>query len=175
MKKAKIFYFTLQDEQTKEEKLDWFERTRFEQIPFDHITPDQKSNWINLTDNDFDSRLPLIDKDVKAGRSQEAVFQLFSRGVATQRDEWVYDFSKEALIEQIKYLVEVYQDRLEKGVKRELDIKWDADLERYLERGIRKEFEAEKIISGVYRPFVKVKLYWEHPNYARTVKTQVDH
>ena len=24
--KAKIFYFTLQDEQTKEEKLDWFDR-----------------------------------------------------------------------------------------------------------------------------------------------------
>lgn len=24
MSKAKIFYFTLQDEQTKEEKLDWF-------------------------------------------------------------------------------------------------------------------------------------------------------
>jgi predicted helicase len=52
--RAKIFYFTLQDEQTKEEKLDWFERARFEQIPFDHITPDQKANWMNLTDNDFD-------------------------------------------------------------------------------------------------------------------------
>ena len=83
MKKAKIFYFTLQDEQTKEEKLDWFERTRFEQIPFDHITPDQKANWINLTDNDFDSLLPLVDKDVKAGKSQAAVFQLFSRDVET--------------------------------------------------------------------------------------------
>lgn len=74
MSKAKIFYFTLQDEQTKEEKLEWFEQTRFEQIPFDHITPDQKANWINLTDNDFDSFLPLIDKEVKAGKSQEAVF-----------------------------------------------------------------------------------------------------
>lgn len=58
--RAKIFYFTLQDEQTKEEKLDWFERARFEQIPFDHITPDQRANWMNLTDNDFDSFLPLI-------------------------------------------------------------------------------------------------------------------
>ncbi|GAB4380032.1 MAG: hypothetical protein Kow00121_35400 [Elainellaceae cyanobacterium] len=51
MSKARIFYFTLQDEQTKEEKLDWFEHTQFETIPFDHITPDQKANWINLTDN----------------------------------------------------------------------------------------------------------------------------
>ena len=123
-------------------QLDWFERTRFEDIPFDHITPDQKANWINLTDNDFDSLLPLIDKEVKAEKSQEAVFQLFSRGVATQRDEWVYDFSKEVLIERMKYFVEVYGDRLENGVTRELDIKWDTDLESYLKRKISKKFRA---------------------------------
>jgi predicted helicase len=39
--------------------------------------------------------------------------------VATLRDEWVYDFSKEALIKRMKYFVEVYGDRLEHGVKRE--------------------------------------------------------
>jgi predicted helicase len=89
MSKAKIYYFTLQDEQTKEDKLEWFEQTRLEKISFEHATPDRKHNWVNLTDNDFDDFLPLIDKQVKAGKSQEAVFQLFSRGVATQRDEWV--------------------------------------------------------------------------------------
>jgi predicted helicase len=88
----------MQDEQTKEEKLDWFERTKFEDIPFDHITPDQKANWINLTDNDFDSFLSLIDKEVKAGKSQKAVFQLFSRGVGSYRDEWVYEKSNGTLI-----------------------------------------------------------------------------
>jgi predicted helicase len=159
--KAKIFYFTLQDEQTKDEKLDWFDRTRFEEIPFDHITPDQKANWINLTDNDFDSFLPLIDKEVKAGKSQEAVFQLFSRGVATQRDEWVYDFSKDALIERMKYFVEVYSDRLEKGERRELDIKWDRELDKYLERKIRKTFEETKIVKSCCRPYAKQYLYFD--------------
>lgn len=161
MSKAKIFYFTFQDQQTKEEKLEWFEQTRFEKIPFDHITPDKKENWINLTDNDFDSFLPLIDKEVKAGRSQEAVFQLFSRGVATQRDEWVYDFSKEALIERMKYFVEVYQDRLENGAKQELDIKWDRELEKYLGRKISKIFANKNIIFSVYRPFIKLFLYFD--------------
>jgi predicted helicase len=159
--KAKIFYFTLQDEQKKEEKLDWFEQTRFEQIPFDHITPDQKANWINLTDNDFDSFLPLIDKEVKAGKSQEAVFELFSAGVKTQRDEWVYDFSKEALIERMKYFVEVYQERLENGIKRELDIKWDRELEKYLERRIQKTFEDERITKSCCRPYAKQYLYFD--------------
>ena len=161
MSKAKIFYFTLQDEQTKEEKLDWFERVQFEQIPFDHIAPDQKANWINLTDNDFDSFLPLIDKEVKAGRSQEAIFQLFSSGVKTQRDEWVYDFSEDALTERMKYFVEVYSDRLENGIKRELDIKWDRELEKYLDRKIEKKFEINNIVFSTYRPFIKVSLYFD--------------
>jgi predicted helicase len=159
--RAKIFYFTLQDEQTKEEKLDWFERTRFEEIPFDHITPDQKANWINLTDNDFDSFLPLIDKEVKAGKSQEAVFELFSAGVKTQRDEWVYDFSKEVLIERMKYFVEVYQERLEKGVRRELDIKWDRELDKYFERGVKKKFENKNIVFSLYRYFTKMYFYFD--------------
>lgn len=159
--RAKIFYFTLQDEQTKEEKLDWFERTKFEDIPFDHITPDQKANWINLTNNDFDTFLPLIDKEVKAGRSQQAVFQLFSRGVATQRDEWVYDFSKDALIERMKYFVEVYSDRLEKGIRQELDIKWDRELEKYLDRKIKKDFSSQNIRNSLYRPFIKSNFYFD--------------
>ncbi|NJN22444.1 MAG: hypothetical protein HC812_16265 [Leptolyngbya sp. RL_3_1] len=108
MSKAKIYYFTLQDEQTKEEKLEWFEQTRLEQVNFEHVAPDKKHNWVNLTDNDFDDFLPLIDKQGKAGKSQEAVFRLFSSGVKTQRDEWVYDFSKDALIERMKYFVEIY-------------------------------------------------------------------
>jgi len=166
--RAKIFYFTLQDEQTKEEKLDWFERTKFEEIPFDHITPDQKANWINLTDNDFDSLLPLIDKEVKAGKSQKAVFQLFSRGVGSYRDEWVYALSKEALIEQMKYFIEVYQERLKKSVRRELDIKWDADLERYLERGILKTYDPTCITLGFWRPFTKKYFYFDSHFNGRT-------
>jgi len=52
----------------------WFGQTRLEQISFEHVTPDRYHNWVDLTDNDFDDFLPLIDKQVKAGKSQEAVF-----------------------------------------------------------------------------------------------------
>ncbi len=165
---AKIFYFTLHDEQTKEEKLAWFERTPFAKISFDTITPDQKANWINLTDNDFDSFLPLIDKEVKAGKSQEAIFQLFSAGVKTQRDEWVYDFSKLDLIERIKYFVDVYQERVEHGTRRELDIKWDSELTSYLSRNIPKKIEEDNIRLSLYRPFVKLHLYFDKHLNART-------
>jgi predicted helicase len=98
MSEARISYFSLQNFQGKDAKLEWLERVSFEKIEFENINPDAKGNWINLTDNDFDSFLPLVDKEVKAGKSEKAIFKLFSRGVATQRDEWVYDFSKNILI-----------------------------------------------------------------------------
>ncbi len=161
MKKAQIFYFSLQDEQTREEKLKWFADTKFADIPFQHIQPDQKGNWINLTDNNFDSLLPVIHKDVKSRKSDQAVFELFSPGVKTQRDEWVYSFSKKFLIEQVKYLVESYQDCLENSTIRKLDIKWDRELEKYLVRGISKTFEIDKIRVSLYRPFTKKYLYFD--------------
>lgn len=79
----------------------------------------KKHNWINQTDNDFDDLIPLINKDVKAGKTkavkneetgelenkicEEAIFQLFSIGVQTSRDEWVYDYSYKNLANKMKF------------------------------------------------------------------------
>jgi predicted helicase len=56
-----IDYFTLQDEQRREEKLDWFRATKLRNIDFQRVYPDVKNNWINQADNDFESLLPLVD------------------------------------------------------------------------------------------------------------------
>ncbi|WP_242023015.1 type ISP restriction/modification enzyme [Pseudanabaena mucicola] len=97
----------------------------------------------------------------KAGRSEEAVFKIFSRGVATQRDEWVYDFSKNALIEKVKYLVDGYMEQLKQGTTREFDIKWDRETTKYLERKISKSFKKPQIVDGLYRPYVKQYFYFD--------------
>ena len=160
-KQAKIFYFSLDDEETKEEKLEWFKQTSLNQILFERITPDKRYNWVNLTDNDFDDFLFLIDKQVKAGRSEEAVFRLFSRGVATQRDEWVYDFSLDRLREKIEYMVKAYQNRLKTGKRAKPDIKWDRETEKYLARNISKQVESGSFRIGAWRPFIKKNFYFD--------------
>ena len=161
MKKAKIFYFSLQEQDDKIKKINWFNSVNFKKIDFDHIQPDARANWINLTDNDFDSLLPLIDKEVKAGKSEEAIFQLFSRGVATQRDEWVYDFSKESLIEKIQYFIDAYMEKLLEGKTREFDIKWDRETNKYLHRKISKTFQISQIVKSLYRPYIKQYFYFD--------------
>lgn len=161
MKKAKIFYFSLQDQQDKNQKLNWFSTTTFDKIAFDHVQPDKKANWINLTDNDFDDLLPLVDKEVKVGKSEEAIFQLFSAGVKTQRDEWVYDFSKKVLIEKVKYLIDAYMEKMLRGTTREFDIKWDRETNKYLDRKISKTFQVSQIVASLYRPYIKQYFYFD--------------
>jgi len=160
--KCRIFYFTLKDEQRKEEKLDFLRDNPLSRIPFERIVPDNKGNWINQTENDFDQLIPLIDKEVKAGKSQQAIFQLFSRGVVSQRDEWVFDFSKDNLESKMRYFVDIYQNTVGNNeFEDKFKIKWDSELTSYSERKICKEFEADKILVATYRPFVKKYFYFD--------------
>ncbi len=168
MKKAKIFYFSLQNQEDKTKKINWFNSVDFKKIDFDHIQPDARANWINLTNNDFDSFLPLVNKEVKAGKSEEAIFQLFSAGVKTQRDEWVYDFSKESLIKKVKYLIDAYMEKLLQGTTREFDIKWDSETTQYLSRNISKIFEKSQITISLYRPYIKQYFYFDRHFNGRT-------
>lgn len=169
MKKAEIYYFTLTDELPREDKLAWFKNTRFTNIEFDKINPDDKGNWLNLTDNDFDGLLPVCDKDVKAGKGEQAIFKLFSRGVATQRDEWVYDFDKNNLKKKMRFLVDIYQATLiDADFKDKHLIKWDAELDSYVKRAIDKKLEDSSIIKSVYRPFTKMFFYFDRHFNGRT-------
>ena len=160
MSQAKIFYFSLQGLQGKEAKLDWIAGTSFEAIKFENINPDGKGNWINLTDNDFDSFLSLVDKEVKAGKSEEAVFKVFSRGLETGRDEWVYDISKDELMKKIQFFSKTYNSCVSSG-KLNFEIKWNSSLEEFMKSKIKSSFNKDFIQKSLYRPYSKLFHYTE--------------
>jgi predicted helicase len=161
MAKAEIYYFSLTDEMTREDKLAWFKNTKFQDIPLDRITPDKKHNWINLTDNDFDELLPLIDKEVKAGKSEKAIFKLFSLGVKTDRDEWMYGLTIEDVSRKVDYFINAYMNKVNKKKKKFLEIKWDSELLQHSIRGIQKTFYQDSIIPSPNRPYSKKYLYYD--------------
>ncbi|MFO5492453.1 MAG: type ISP restriction/modification enzyme, partial [Cuspidothrix sp.] len=168
---CKIFYsHPFHVHELRENKITYLAEKKFNQIPFQHITPDKKHNWINQADNDFESLLPLVDKDVKAGKGEEAVFKLFSSGLKTQRDEWVYDLSEEHLENKMKFFVEIYQSQFDKQPEEELsqEIKWDDDLKSYFKRRIQKQFNKSSIKTSLYRPFYKKQLYFDRHFNGRT-------
>ena len=168
---CKIFYsHPFHIHELRDNKITYLAEKQFSQIPFEHITPDKKHNWINQADNDFDSLLPLVDKDVKTGKAEQAVFKLFSIGVATHRDEWVYDLLTQNLNAKMTFFITIYQSECKKVNDEELStqIKWDEDLKNYLKRDIKKEFDELNIKTTLYRPFKKSKLYLDKHLNART-------
>jgi predicted helicase len=163
-----VYYNEIDDYIKSKEKKEYLVSNRLKTLTFDKIKP-VNNNWINLSDNDFDSLIPLIDKKVKSGASDNAIFKLFSSGVKSQRDEWVYDFNKEDLDKKVKFMISVYQKTLsDKKNPDKMKIKWDADLSNYLRRKIQKKFVKESVINAVYRPFTKMWFYFDKHFNGRT-------
>ncbi len=154
-RKCRIHYVTMDDFWRKEEKLEWFEENSLSSLPFDRITPDKQHNWINMADNDFENLLPLIDKDLKLGRKTDgAIFRLFSLGVATNRDDWVYSFSREDLINKMSYFSKTYNKLLsETGNEGNVSIKWSRDLKQKFSQEKKIDFASTVIVKALYKPY----------------------
>ncbi|MDB9406240.1 N-6 DNA methylase [Microcystis sp. CS-574] len=158
----KIFYNAIQDYAKAEEKQEYFRENTLDKLSFQHIIPDKKHNWLNQSDNDFNQLLPLIDKDVKSGKSEKAVFKLFSRGIGTYRDEWVYDFSRDKLEAKMMFFVDVYQRTFkDENYQGRNQIKWDRELTKYLSQRISKVFNDANMLMSYYRPYTKQWLYFD--------------
>jgi predicted helicase len=168
-KGCEIFYVRRPEFDTKDEKLQFLASTKFKALEFERIRPDKNNNWINLADNDFENLLPLASKDVKLGRSKNAIFELFSLGVVTNRDEWVHDIKETHLHRKVKYLITSYNnDRVKlRGYTQfeirnsvNYSIKWTRAVLNDLFKDKVYKFDNNATIDTLYRPYVKRKLYY---------------
>jgi len=171
---CKIHYVRLPELEIATDKLAFLSTSQFKDIPFDRIQPDQNYNWLNIADNDFEQLLPLANKETKLAKSakeERAVFKLFSLGIVTARDEWVYDFNQQNLIEKVSFFCRFYQKeqtRWEKSDKRlsinnfvDRTLKWTSELETHLNKKSNLKYKANCLRQGLYRPFVKRNLYFD--------------
>lgn len=168
---CRIFYIDQPEMATAKEKLRFLAESSLELLAKSEmvrIRPDAKQNWINQTDNDFDQLLPLVDKEVKAGRGDRCVFRLFSRGVATGRDEWVYDFSLDSLNEKIEYIIDDYKNCLQSSRQEISRIKWDEKLSRTFQNMIPILLDRKNFKRAWYRPFQTINLYFDEVLNSRT-------
>jgi predicted helicase len=160
-KPCQIFYHTLQDEQLKKEKLEIIAQTHLGKIAFQNIYPDKDNNWLDLSDNDFDTLIPLVSKEVKANRNKntdQSVFKMFTNGIISARDSWVYDDDPENLAKKISFFVKKYNANIG---RKEYDetIKWSEALKNCHKAGHKIVFSRSYIRSALYRPFTKKFLY----------------
>ena len=168
--KCNIHYASREDSEIARDKLAYLKATGLETVPFESITPDAKSNWLNQSNSNFERLMPLADRRTKLAKSrvdEDAVFRLYSMGVVTNRDEWVYDFDTARLGKKVRAFVAEYEDNRGRYGGREVDdaelgttIKWTRDLKRQLRSNIRNRFARANIRRTDFRPFTRKSLYF---------------
>jgi predicted helicase len=164
---CEIHYLSLDDFLPAIEKKRWLQTHHLSQLykagNFQIIQPTTNGLWLNQPTEDWSNWLPIASKDVKSGKSEEAIFKLHSLGVVTARDEWVYGFSKEEVKNKVKYLIDYYEkERLNftNNPNEKDNIKWSRAVKNDLSKNIRYEYDESLIVDSLYRPFVMCKLYF---------------
>ncbi len=160
-----IKYYRSDEFETAQEKLKSLDSTRFSNLNFITISPDEKHHWLNLVENDFSSFLPLASKQTKASKSQaqeNTIFKLFGSGLKSQRDSWVYDLSERNLTKKMRYFIEIYEKvRKNESFEDKFSIKWDRELDKYRAANIPKRFSKKSVVTGLYRPYTKQFFYYD--------------
>ncbi len=184
-----IHYYEVEDYLKREAKLNLlagFEN--LDLVPFKEITPNDKGDWINQRNDDFEKLIPLKrDKTLQ----NDSIFDINSLGVGSSRDPWVYNFSPNILTQSVQTCIDTYNADLKrfnerfreafkqrtKSIKpadrykhlndREITtdqtkIAWTDGLKNKLIKNKNlQESNKDRIRLALYRPFNKQWLYWD--------------
>jgi predicted helicase len=195
-----IFYARLDEECRKEQKYAYLDEKQYvTKIEWETIVPDKKHTWLTEgLHSEFDNFMPLGTKKTKAAKMEVegVIFKIFSRGVCSNGDAYVCNWSSAKLVEIAQGMVENYsseRDRwIRKGQPKEIEgflnidekvLKWIRHTKKSLSRGKEIVFNEEKIRHSLYRPFSKRFYYFERifnedvyhfPKIFPTAKTEIE-
>ncbi len=172
--KCGIHYARREDAELAVNKLAYLREAALDEIAFEEITPDDKNNWLNQSDSDFASLMPLANRQTKLAKTvadEQAVVGLYSVGISTNRDEWVYDFDEKGISDKVLFFCRTYRSEMQRfeletpdadsvGSWVDRSIKWTTELEQHLVNGDNLSFSERNIVSGLYRPYVSKHCYY---------------
>lgn len=192
---CRIHYRDIGDYLTAKEKLEIVDKSTIDNTSWETITPNQYGDWINQRSEQFNIWPILGDKK---NNKVAKVFRLYSAGLQTNRDAWVYNFSLPALHASVAKLIIHYEkaraayqasDYAQGGSKEQdvtaflksntehaddHNIKWSSSLTQTLARNIRLKFGGANLQQGLYRPFTKQNVYFDgYLNHRRYQLTSV--
>lgn len=160
---AVLHYRDIGDYLSREEKLDIISQEgSIAHTEWEVIVPNEAADWINQRDEKYDTYQPIGDKATKGKPNTPGVFQLYSNGLKSNRDPWVYNFSARAVEENMHRMIEFYNSQI--GVEQpDMDstkIAWNRSLLTFRAQGRALTFEQESMRNSLYRPFCKQTAYF---------------
>jgi len=161
--RAEIWYRDIGDYLDNGEKLAAVAGAKSFLGPEMHLTrlaPNEHGDWITSRNETFGT-YPALAPEKKFDETTESVFVVNSLGLASNRDAWVYNFSREAVVDSMQAMVKFYNSQIG-AAKQDFDkqkIAWSSSLQSHWERGEKARFEKDRVVCALYRPFSKQWLY----------------
>lgn len=140
------------------------------------LLPDSHGDWLNQRDESFANHISLGDKKDK---NSSVIFENYSLGVATNRDAWCYNFSKNQLAKNMQSTIAFYNSEAARYKKacnglvkenfpevgkfvsaNEKEISWSVNLKNDLTKFSQLSFDRQDIVQSSYRPYAKNFLYF---------------
>ncbi len=179
--KAIIHYHDIGDYLNREEKLAIVQKFRSignNQMNWKQLETNEQGDWTNQRNDLFNTLIP-IEPIKKFDSKTTTFFTCYAIGVATNRDAWVYNFSKKEIETNMIRMIYFYNEQRmafseSKGnnpklvVDKFIDtnpkkISWTVNLKKDLEREKPHNYSSNDIITSSYRPFCKEFLYFDKP------------
>ena len=143
-------------------------------VGWQDITPNEQADWLNQRNKEFEKYAPIGSKKPTGLE----VFRMFSNGVVSNRDDWVYGDSKAELSQRCESMTQFYNEEIdryktyldsnpsnpqsaqqfvEKDLKR---ISWGGgNWQASFEKLNKETFEPQNFRTSLYRPYSKMWHY----------------
>ena len=175
----RIFYYRTDDLWDKKQKFSFLsECENVGGIQWQTIQPDERHTWLTEgLHSEFNTFIPMGTKEAKAAKDEavDVIFKTYSSGVKTNRDAWAYNFNQDTLAENMRGMIEIYNEQVFKWERRENQdadvddfvisddekIGWSSGLKLKLKSGQVADFSRDQIRTSLYRPFTKLNLYFD--------------
>ena len=177
-KKAKIYYHDIGDYLSREDKLRIVKSLVSIANPamaWKEIVPNEHGDWINHRSEAFSSYFPL-EPEKKFSSKSNSFFSTYSLGVATNKDAFLFNSSKQALHFKVSEMIDFYNQ--EREIKKsDLDyspkvnpekIVWTDMFLKSLEKNEVFRLKEENSRESLYRPFFKQQFCYQKELLQRT-------
>ncbi|EKN6050278.1 MULTISPECIES: DEAD/DEAH box helicase [Yersiniaceae] len=167
-----IYFHDIGDYLTREEKLEKIsEFVSINGIAKAHgwqsITPDAYNDWLNQRDDSFGDFISIGRKEKDTSL---AIFGIYSMGVKTNRDDWVYNYSIRTVNDNVDVMIDTFNSEIDRlpecvgsisdwVIRDKSKIKWTSDILNILGKKNKQYKEGECFTVGLYRPFSKEWFY----------------
>ncbi|MBF8456167.1 DEAD/DEAH box helicase [Kaistella sp. G5-32] len=176
--KSSIYYKDIGDYLNTDDKLKIISNGKTflnERLNLKTLQPNEHGDWISMRNDGFDQFIDLVP-DKKYNVKSQSFFVINSNGLQSNRDAWVYNFSKVKLLSNMQshvdfynYQVKDYKTYKETNKEKSSEhfknndpskISWSSSLVSHLEKFREATFQSEKIRYSMYRPYTKMNIYY---------------